>query len=185
MVIGHNAQLPPAIHHRQQTQMIIRRLLRRHLAQRKAIEHLIIKQELGLAQAADEHRIASSFDAPRQFLSVPAQHELEQLGNRLRVLLDLLLGGGIQDGQARVHVPLVRVDAQRDIDLDVLDAADVTADFPGELVVGAPCGAHAQEGGVRDGLRVGGDLVVERGGEVDVLGAEAGEDVLDEGEALV
>jgi hypothetical protein len=94
-------------------------------------------------------------DAVAQFVAVARKHEFEELGDRLGVLFDLGLSSRIEDGEAGVDVPFVGEDAQRDVHLDVLDAADVARDFPGELLVGCPSGAHAQEGGVGDGLRVG------------------------------
>ena len=98
-----------------------------------------------------------------------SEHELEEPSDRLGVLLDLLLCVWVQDGEAGVDVPFVRVDAQGDVDLDVLDAAYVARVLPGELVVRHPCSTHAEEGCMRDGLRVGCDAVVLFAGEVDVL----------------
>ena len=76
-------------------------------------------------------------------------------------------------------MPLLAVDAEHGVDLDVLDAADVAAELPGELGVCVPGLAHAEEGGVGDGLGVGGDAVVLQGREVDEARAEAGEHRLD------
>ena len=165
--------------------MIVWRPLLGHFAQGKSIQHLVIQQQLSLSQPAHEDCISSSLDPPRQFFSMPTKHELEQLSYRLGILLDLLLRRRVEDCKACVYVPLVRVYAQRNVDLDILDAADVAVDLPRELVVGTPCGAHAQEGGVRDSLRVGGDAVMHRRCEVDVFGAEAREDLLYQLEALL
>jgi hypothetical protein len=76
-------------------------------------------------------------------------------------------------------VPFLGVDAQGEVDLDVLDAADVAGDFPGKLLVRVPGFAHREESRVSHGLGVGGDAVVFTSGEVVVFGAEAGEDMLD------
>lgn len=80
-------------------------------------------------------------------------------------------------------MPLIAIDAQGDIDLDVFDAPKVPRYLPRELGVGGPGGAHGQEGRVRDRLRVGGDAVVLFGGQDDGLGGEGGEDALHEGKA--
>lgn len=122
---------------------------------------------------------AGALDAALELLFVAAQHELEELRHAGRVLLDLLLRARVEDCQPGVDVPLVAVDAQRDVDLDVLDAADVPRRLPGELVVRLPGRAHAQEGGMRDGLSVRRDDVVLLRAQIDHLGAEAGEDLLD------
>jgi hypothetical protein len=187
MVVRHDAQLRPAIHHSQQTKMVILELLLRHLTQAKLIQQLVAQQQLMALVAMDAAKdgLARSVHARRELVAVPRQHQLEQLRDRLGVLLDLLLGVRVEDGEPRVDMPFVRVDAQRDVDLDVLDAANVARRFPGELVVGGPGGAHAEEGGVRHGLRVGRDAVVLLARQVHVLGAQAGQDVLDKGEVGV
>jgi hypothetical protein len=124
-------------------------------------------------------------DSGCELFTVPSEHELEELGDGFGVLFDLFLCIGVQDGETGIHVPLVRVDSKGDILLDVFDATDVAACFPRELVVGGPCGTHAEEGGMRDGLCVCRDAVVLLGGEVDVLRSEAGHDILHEGEVVV
>lgn len=82
-------------------------------------------------------------------------------------------------------MPFVRVDAQSDVAFHVFDPADPARHFPGELVVGLPCGAHAQEGGVCDGLGVGGDAVVFLAREEDIFGAEGREGVCDGAETFI
>ena len=82
-------------------------------------------------------------------------------------------------------MPLVGVDAEGDVDLDVFDAAAPAGYFPGELGVGRPGGAHAEEGSVRDGLRVRRDAVVFFGREVHEFGFEAREHAGNEGEGGV
>lgn len=154
--------------------MIVRRPLRRHLAQRKPIQHLIPQQQILLVRPRRKHRRARRPDPLLQLRPVPAQHQLEQLRHRFRILPDLRLGRRVQDGQAGVNMPLVRVNPKGDVRLDVLNAPHVPARLPWELVVRAPGRAHAQKRRVRDRLRVGGDAVVGFGGEVHLLGAEAG-----------
>lgn len=57
--------------------------------------------------------------------------------------------------------------------------------FPGKLIVGAPGCAHAEKGGVGDGLGVGRDAVVIEGGEVYLSGRKAGENAFDEFERFL
>jgi hypothetical protein len=117
-----------------------------------------------------------------QLFAIPSKHELEELSDRLRILLDLLLRIGIHDSQSRVYVPLVRVYAEGDVLLDVLDATDVASGLPRKLVVRRPGCAHAEEGGMSDSLSVRRDAIVLVGGEVDVLGLEARHYSLNKGE---
>ena len=91
---------------------------------------------------------------------MPPKHQLIQFRDALRVLSDLLLGKRVQDGQPSIHMPLLRVDAERKIDLHVLDPAYVAGYLPRELRVGVPGFAHGQEGGVGHGLGISGDPVV-------------------------
>ena len=163
--------------------MVIRRPLPRHLAQRKPIQHLIPQQQILPVPPSRKHSLPGRPYAFFKLRSMPAQHQLEQLGHGLGVLPYLGLGRRVQDREAGVDVPFVGVDPQCDVRFHVLDPAHVPARLPGELIVRAPRRAHAQECRVRDGLRVGGDAVVGLGREVYVLGAEAGEDARDEGEA--
>lgn len=110
---------------------------------------------------------------------VALEHELVQVGHAAGVLRDLLPRLRVQDRQTGVDVPLGRVDPDGQVDLDVLDAADVAAHHPGELAVRVPGLAHRQEGGMGHSLRVRGDAVVLLGAEVDKVGLEAGEHGLD------
>lgn len=164
--------------------MVILHPLRRLLAQTKPIQHIILQQQI-LIPVAPKHGLGRRIDPVAQLFLMAGQHELEQLSHALGVLADLPLGVGVEDGEACVDMPLVAVDAQRHVDLDVLDAAHVARDLPGKLRVGVPGGAHRQEGGVRDGLRVGRDAVVLGGRQVDVLGVQAGQDALDQLEGRV
>ena len=97
------------------------------------------------------------------------EHEFVQLSDTSRVLFDLFLGSWIEDRKTGVDVPFVAVDTQRDVDLDVLDAADVTRYLPGELPVGSPGSTHGQEGSVGHGLCVGCYTVVYFGSQFDVF----------------
>lgn len=186
MIVRDDAQLRPTIHNGQQTQMAVRRgVLARPVRQRKPVENLVLQQQVLSLGARTEDRSPGGVDPLLQFVPAALDHQLVQLRHRLRILADLFLRGRVEDGEPGVHVPFVRVDAQRDVDLHVLDAAHPARDLPGELLVGVPGRPHAQEGGVRDRLRVGGDAVVQLAREVDILGVEAGQDVLDEPQAGV
>lgn len=173
VVVRHDAQFPPTIHDTKQTEVIVLEFPLGHLTQAEPIKQIISQQQflpLFLLVRAAKHRVPGCVHAGAQLGAVASQHQLEQLRHRLGVLLNLLLSVGVQDRQAGVDVPFVGIDAQGDVNLDVLDAADVARRFPWELVVGGPGGAHAEEGGVRDGLGVGGDAVVLFAGQVDMLG---------------
>ncbi len=187
MIIRHNPQLPPTIHHRQQTELTILYPLRRLLSQTKPIEQIILQQQLILAilLRLPEYSCPGGVDPLRECFPMPTKHEFEQLRDTLSILPYLLPSRRVQDSQTGVDVPFIRVDAQHKIDLHVLDPTDVARDLPRELVVGLPGGAHGEECGVRDCLGVGGDAVVLFGGEVDKVGLEAGQDLLDESDSSV
>lgn len=174
MIIRHNPQLPPTIHHRQQTQMIIRRPLLRHLPQRKPIQHLIPQQQILPIPSRCKHRRPRRPNPLLQLRPMPAQHQLEQLSYRFRILPYLRLSRRVQDRQASINMPLVRINPKCDIRLDIFNPPHIPARLPRKLVIRTPRRAHAQKRRVRDRLRVGGDAVVGFGGEVHVLGAEAG-----------
>lgn len=129
--------------------------------------------------AAAKHEVAGVLDALGELEALALKYQLEQLRDRGRVLADLAPSGRVEDGQAGVHVPLVTVDTQCHVDLDVLDAARPALLLPGELVVGSPGRAHAQEGGVRHRLGVSRDAVVLLGRQMHELGLEARQDVGD------
>lgn len=114
-----------------------------------------------------------------------SDHEFVQLSYGLGVLADLLLGCRVQDSKASVHVPFVGVDAQSDIDLNVLNTTHPSSMLPRELLVGLPCGSHTQEGCVSDSLCIRSNAVVHLAGEVDMCRSEAGEDVVNKLEAFV
>ncbi len=175
MIIRNNAQFPPTIDHGQQTQVIVGcPFLLRYFPQRKSIQHLVPQQQFMISTISFEDRRSSRLDPFLQRFTMSTEHQLEKLGHGLGVLPDLLLGCRVQDGETGVDVPFVRVDPESDVDLDVFDAADIPVNFPRELVVGLPCCAHAEEGGVCDGLGVCSDPVVCFRREVDVLGTETG-----------
>lgn len=82
-------------------------------------------------------------------------------------------------------MPFVSVDAKSDVDLDIFNAAEIAGNLPRELLVGHPCGAHAQEGSMGDGLGVGSDAVVLSCIEINIFRVEAGEHLLDQCKALI
>lgn len=124
------------------------------------------------------------YSGPELF-AVSGEHELEEFGDGFCILLDLLLCVGVHNGETGVYVPLVRVYAEGDVLLDILNAPDIAARFPRELIVRRPSCAHTEEGGMGDSLRICCDAVVLLGGEVDVLRSEAGHYTLDEVEVIV
>lgn len=176
MVVWHDAALVPAVDHGQQRQVRVGLALgARDARQRKLLEQVVAQQQVGAAvvTGAAKDVVAGPLDALSELKALALEHQLEQLGDRGRILADLDLGGRVEDGQAGVHVPLVAVDAQRHVDLDVLDAARPALLLPGELVVGSPGRAHAQECGMGHGLGVGRDAVMLLGCQVHELGLEA------------
>lgn len=114
-----------------------------------------------------------------------SKHQLVEICNRLCVLLDLLFGVRIENCEAGIDVPFLRVDAESQVDLDILDATDIPGYLPGELLVGVPGFSHAEKGCMSNSLGVGSDAVMLAGGEVDMFGTQAGEDMLDFVEACL
>lgn len=110
---------------------------------------------------------------------VALQHELVQLCGAARILRDLFAGLRIEDCEASVDVPTCRVNPHGEVDLDVLNPTDVPRAFPGELLHGVPGFAHREEGGMGDGLSVGGDAVVLTRCQVNMFAVKAAEDRLD------
>lgn len=109
-----------------------------------------------------------------------AKHQLEQLGHAFSILAYLLPSAGVQDRETSIDMPFIAVDAQHEINLDVFDPADVAWDVPGKLVIGLPCSTHAEEGGVRHGLRICCYTVMRICGDGDELGLKAGQDAFDQ-----
>lgn len=67
-------------------------------------------------------------------------------------------------------MPFLAVYAHRQVDFDVLDAANVTCPFPWELTRRVPGLAHAKKSGMGYGLGIRGDTVVVMRREIHVLG---------------
>lgn len=157
-------------------------------AEAELVEHVIAEERLarplGAALGAED-LFLGGVDAGAELVGAALQHQVEQLGGGLGELGDLLVGFGVEDGEAGVDVPLLGVDAEHQVDLDVFDATDVTGSFPGEMVRCVPGLAHAEESSVGDGLGIGRDTVMFLGTQVDNLRVEAGQYVLDLGERLV
>lgn len=108
MIIRHNLQLPPAIHHSQQAQMIIRLPLCGGIAQTEPIKHFIPQQQL-CSLLPRKHSIASRTHPFFQIDLVAREHEFKQDSDRLSVLFDLHLCRWVQDSKTSVDVPFVRV----------------------------------------------------------------------------
>jgi len=115
-----------------------------------------------------------------ELVPLPCEHELEQLGHRFGILLNLLLRVWVEDRKTCIDVPLIRVDAEGNVHLDVLNTTDVTRAVPRELVVREPCTAHAEESGMSNSLCVRCNAIMLLGGKIDVLGPEAGHNILHE-----
>ena len=193
VVVRHNAQGAPAVDHGQQREMVVgqgrgRRVGVLGRAEAELVEHVVAEERLALPLGASlgaEDLFLGDVDAGTELVAATLQHEVEQLGGGLGELGDLLVGFRVEDGEASIDVPLLSVDAEHEVDLDVFDAADITGSLPGELLGRVPGLAHAEESSVGDGLGIGRDAVVFLGAQVDNLGLEAGEYLFDLGERLV
>lgn len=191
VVVGHDAQRAPAVDHGEQAQVVVgqRLALLGLLPQAEAVEQAVLQQRrrrpLGRLVLLAENLLLGRVHAPPQLVVLALEHQLVQLRRAARVLRDLLARLRVQDRQPRVHVPVLRVDAQRQVDLCVLDPAHVPRPLPRELLHRVPRLAHRQERHVRHRLRVRRDAVVLARRQVHVLGVEAPEDSLDPGERLV
>lgn len=150
--------------------VVWRRLFSRILIrQRESIKDLIPQQKVLSLGIRFEDCGTSLFDPLLQLVSFPFDHQLVKLRHGFCILSDLFLGRGIENSETGVDVPFVRIDPESDVDLDVLDSAYPTIDFPGKLIVGVPCSTHAQESSVRHSLGVGCDAVVHLPAKVDIL----------------
>lgn len=90
-----------------------------------------------------EDLFACVVDAGAEALFVACEHKLEESGCRGSVLVDLYAGEGIENGEACVNVPLVRVNAKHDVYFDSFNSSDVLALFPGIRALAGPGCAHA------------------------------------------
>lgn len=183
VVVGDDAQGAPAVDHGQQAEVVVGQGLvgadgGGPRVQAELVEDAVVEQGRGAPPARGvavgaEDLLAGGEDARAQLVLVAPQHQLVELGDGAGVLGDLLARLRVEDREPRVHVPLLVVDAHHQVDLDVLDAADVARALPGELRRRVPRLAHAEEGRVRHRLRVRRDAVVLVRRQVHVLGAEA------------
>lgn len=119
-----------------------------------------------------KHSFSGNFNACLEFLPMTAKHKFEELRDGLSVLPDLLFSPRVEYGKACIDVPLVGVDAEHEIALDVFNTANIAVNFPRELVVREPCRTHAQKGSMCHSLRVCCDPIMLLGGETDVVGAK-------------
>ena len=156
----------------------------RFLSQTELIKQIILQEQLMPIVTClihvSKHGFTCRFDALAQLFFMTSQHQLEQIGDGFSILLDLAFGSRVQDGQAGVNVPFVRIDAESDVDLHILNTTHISRHFPGELVVGRPSRAHGEESCMGDCLCVCGDAVVSFGCEFDVLAFETRQDFGDE-----
>src|SRR5436190_24139268 len=82
-------------------------------------------------------------------------------------------------------MPFIGVDSHHHIDLDVLNASNVSWNLPGELLICHPCRAHAQECRMGDCLGVRCNSVVLYSSQTHVSGSEARKDFFNLMEACV
>lgn len=127
----------------------------------------------------------SSSYASLKLLAMSPKHKLEQISNGLCVFSDLLLGVRIENCEAGVDMPLLRVDAKSEVDLHVFYSSNIAVMLPRELCIGVPCFAHREEGSMRDGLCICGYLVMLSSCEVYDGGIKTRKDFLDLREALI
>lgn len=80
MVIRHDTELPPAICHGEETEVVVLELLFWVHAETKLIEQVVSQQQL-VGRVLTEHGFACSVYPLVQLFSVPGQHELEELGD--------------------------------------------------------------------------------------------------------
>lgn len=183
MIIRHDAQLPPTIHHSQQTKVIVLDPLAssRFLAQRKLIQQIILQQQfMSLATISiAKDRLSRTLNAIPQLLLMTSQHQLEQISDRLSILLNLSLGSWVQDSQTSINMPLVRIDAQRDVDLDILNPTHIPRHLPRKLIVRRPRSAHGQESRMRHRLRISCNAIMSFGSQLDMLALKARQDFRD------
>lgn len=150
-----------------------------HPPKREPIQNVVSQEQIFLARLRAEHSCTSSLDAFFKLFSVAAKHQLEELGNRFGILPDLSLGPSIQNGKTSVDMPFVGVDTKHNIAFYVLNTANVAVDLPRKLIIGEPCGAHTQESGMSDSLCIRCNSVMLLGSQIDHVGIEARENVLD------
>jgi hypothetical protein len=187
VVVGDDVHGAPAVDHGEEGEVVIRegRVRGARGREAEAVEDVGAEERarrpLGAVLGAEDF-LLGGVDAGAQLGPPALEHEGVEVGGGARELGDLLVGFGVEDGEAGVDVPLLGVDAEHEVDLYVFDAADVARPLPRELGGGVPGLAHGEEGGVGHGLGVGRDAVVLARAEVDVLGAEAAEDGFDFGE---
>lgn len=193
MVVRNDAQSTPAVDHGKQREVVVgqggsRRAAVFRLAEAELVEHIVTEERftrpLG-ASFSTEDFFLGGVHAGAELVAMTLQHKLEQLGGGLGELSNLLVCFGVEDGEAGVDVPLLGIDAEHEVDLDVFDAADITGSLPGELLGSMPGLAHAEKSGVGNGLGIGRDAVMFIGTQVDNLGVKAREYVLNLGERFV
>ena len=167
--------------------MVVRHRLIWFLTQREPVKHLVIQEDLVLAISSGRLKDSStgSSYAPLKLLAMSPKHKLEQISDGLSVFANLLLGVWIENSQAGVDMPLLRVDAESEVDFHVLYSSNIAGMLPRKLCVRVPCFAHGEERSMSDSLRVRSNLVVLSSCEVYDSGVETGQDFLDLCEALI
>lgn len=141
MFVWIDTQFPPTIDHSKKTQMVVRRSFSRQFREWEPIKDFVLKKQSS-ACIRFENCCTCGLDPVCQLFTMTTKHELVKLSNGLWILLDLLLSRGIQYCKASVNMPFVWVDAKSNIDLDILDATNISVDLPWKLIVCCPSRAH-------------------------------------------
>ena len=81
-------------------------------------------------------------------------------------------------------MPFVGVNSKHEVYFDVFDATDIAVRLPWELFVSFPSRAHTEEGGMRDSLSIGSDVIMLLPCKLNPFGAKAGKDLPDESDTL-
>lgn len=116
VVVGDDAERAPAVDHRQQAEVVVGQggVVDAGPAEAELVQDLVFEQRLAgplrVVLFAEDFFFGAE-NAHAQLVEVAAEHQLVQLGDALGVLVDLLAGLGVEDGEAGVDVPLLAVDA--------------------------------------------------------------------------
>lgn len=174
VVVGHDVQRRPAVDHGEQGEVVVRAGLGvGGRAEGEGGEDGGLEERAGVPGCGGpEDLVAGGVDAGPEAFEVALEHEFVEVCYASRILCDLLPRLGVKNCQAGVDMPLLTVDAQHQIDLDILNPTHITGKFPGELSVRMPRLAHGEKGSVGDGLGISRDAIVLEGRQVDKLGAE-------------
>jgi hypothetical protein len=105
--------------------VVVLELLLGDCSERKLVEQVVPQKQLLAVEVFTKDSFTRSMDPFAQLVPLSGEHELEQLCDRLGILLDLPFRIWVENSEACIDVPLVGVDAQGNVHLDVLNTADV------------------------------------------------------------